>query len=324
MNYQTVQHGSYYKNMIVTSFLNVIPPKNNSQEKVDIIHKFIKGVNCVKGDTGNIHNGNNIVDCDVAVIQGWQHERGKSSPHLKLRQDIIDHQLQKNKYVITADSNLFLFANKTNAPYHYLRYSINGVFPNTGNYCDKIVDPSRWRQISEDTDIRIKPYNTKGKHILLCCQRNGGWSMGSKSVVDWIIETVNKIRKYSDRTIVVRAHPGDKRATEYLTAKKLRHIPNLYISSFNTPLEIDLKNAYCVVNHNSSSIVGPIIMGYHAFITDPIKSQCAEVAHHGFEKIESPQEFDRQKWLERISMFHWKFDELENGKCWQHMRNYCQ
>ena len=76
--------------------------------------------------------------------------------------------------------------------------------------------------------------------------------------------------------------------------------------------------------HNSSSIVGPIIQGYHAFCTDPEKSQCAKVSNTDFSKIEMPVEFDRQSWLERISMFHWKFSELSDGTCWRHMRNYCQ
>jgi hypothetical protein len=87
-------------------------------------------------------------------------------------------------------------------------------------------------------------------------------------------------------------------------------------------LEVDLADAWAVINHNSSAVVGPIIQGYHAFITDPEKSQCREVAHSDFSLLETPREFDRQRWLERISMFHWKFSELEDGTAWRHMRDY--
>jgi hypothetical protein len=311
--------------MRVVSYINVVPLKNKSQEKSDLLTKFIKGVNA-SGDTGIIHTGYNLVDSDVAIIQGWQHERGKNAPHLQLRQQIIDTQISKKKFVCTADSNLFLYANKSNEPYHYLRYSLNGVFPNTGIYFDKNTDPSRWDQIQRDTSIALQSQKTTGKNIVLFCQRNGGWSMGSENVTDWVKSTVFKIRKYSDRPIVVRPHPGDKQAAEYFNPKKtsLRHLNNVTISNFDTPLEIDLKDAWCVVNHNSSSIVGPIIKGYPAFITDPIKSQCAEVTHHSFEFIENPKEFDRLSWLQRISMFHWKFSELEDGSAWKHIRNYCQ
>ena len=92
----------------------------------------------------------------------------------------------------------------------------------------------------------------------------------------------------------------------------------------NNWLQNDLQNCYAVVNKNSSGIVGPIIQGYHAFITDPTKSQCAEVSNHSILDIDNLKEFDRLKWLRRISMFHWNFQELESGECWNHIRNYCQ
>ena len=42
--------------MKVISYLNVVPAKNKSQEKIDILKKFILGVNAV-GDTGILHQG---------------------------------------------------------------------------------------------------------------------------------------------------------------------------------------------------------------------------------------------------------------------------
>ena len=43
-----------------------------------------------------------------------------------------------------------------------------------------------------------------------------------------------------------------------------------------------------------------------------------------FNFIEHPNLPDRQAWAERISMFHWNFDELRSGECWSHMRNFVQ
>lgn len=311
--------------MKVVSYYNVVPTENKSEEKLGILTKFIQGVNAV-GDTGILHTGFNIVDADVAIIQGWQHEKGKTAPHLALRSTVADTQISNGKYVCTGDSNLFLYANKSNSPHHYLRYSLNGIFPNTGVYCDKSPDPKRWQQISNDTGIRLEDSKRNGKNIVLFCQRNGGWSMGKYDVASWIQAVIHDIRKHSDRPIVLRPHPGDKKASTYINASMpvLKRYPNVRVSPIGTPLESDLKNAWAVVNHNSSSVVGPIIQGIPAFITDPSKSQCAEVSQHSFKDIESPVEFDRQKWLERISMFHWKFSELENGTAWRHIRNYCQ
>lgn len=307
--------------MKIISYISVIPAKNKSEEKLQILTNFAKGVSRM-GDEGLIHRGYDPLPCDVAIIQGWQHERGKTAPHLALRQKLIDRT--RNTHVITGDSNLFLYANTTNKPHHYLRYSINGIFPTTGNYCDDRINPKRWEQISRDCNIQLGDMKHKGKHIVLCCQRDGGWSMGDSSVIQWANNCITELRKHTDMKIIIRGHPGDKSAPTYLKDNTFAHHKNVVVSRWGTPLERDLQKAWAVVNHNSSSVVGPIIMGYHAFVTDPQKSQCAEVANTDFSKILSPDEFDREKWLQRISMFHWKFSELQDGTCWSHMRSYCQ
>lgn len=307
--------------MKIVSYLKTVPAKNTNTQKTDLLLKFIKGVNRI-GDIGELNSTDLVEDSKVAIIQGWVYDN-VSSPHLKLRKEIIDTQIRQNKYVVSADANLFLYNDKTN-PHGYLRYSFNGIFPNTGIYCDDVIDQNRWNQISKDTGITLENYKTHGRNIVIMLQRNGGWSMGKLDVQDWAISVIQEIRKYSDRPIIIRAHPGDKQAKHYLYTRtsRLKNLKNVRISLPNTTLSADLSNAWAVVNHNSSAVVGPIIQGYHAFVTDPQKSQCAEVSNTNLSLIESPKEFDRQQWLERISMFHWKFSELEDGKCWQHMRNY--
>jgi len=68
------------------------------------------------------------------------------------------------------------------------------VFPNTGVYFDDTPDPRRWQQISRDTGITLEPQRTKGKNIVICLQRHGGWSMGRISVVDWTVKTIQDLK----------------------------------------------------------------------------------------------------------------------------------
>jgi hypothetical protein len=84
----------------------------------------------------------------------------------------------------------------------------------------------------------------------------------------------------------------------------------------------DLKNCWAAVNYNSSPVVGAAIEGVPIFVMDPINSQCAEIANTDLAKIETPNMPDRQPWVERISMFHWNFQELVSGECWQHIRKF--
>lgn len=307
--------------MKVISYMKSVPSANSNKQKTDLLIKYIQGVNTV-GDDGSVYYGDKLVDCDVAVIQGWVHQN-IDTPHLKLRKNIIDYQNNKKLHTLIADSNLFLYADLTNK-HGYLRYSFDGVFPNTGIYFDDNPTPSRWEMIKKDTGITLEKNKKDGKHILLCMQRNGGWSMGNLNIEDWALKTIKKIRKNSDRPILIRAHPNDKKSVFYLKSlqNNLKNYKNVDISDLGKKLEQDLHRAHAVVNHNSSSIVGPIIKGYHAFVTDPEKSNCKQVSHCDFSYIENPQIFDREAWLHRISMFHWKFSELENGSAWKHMRNY--
>ena len=146
--------------MKVVSYLKVLPRLNNSFEKRTMLKKFVQGVNAV-GDIGVIHDGFDLVNADVGLIQGWQHEKGKQLPHLDLRQRVINRT--QNSHVCTSDSNLFLYANPVNEPLHYLRYSFNGVFPNTGMYFDTEPNNTRWQQISKDLNLKIQDYKKSSK-----------------------------------------------------------------------------------------------------------------------------------------------------------------
>ena len=298
-------------------------PNKKSQEKIDLLLNFSEGAKRC-GELVFDYNDYNYRPADVAVIQGWVAPGNPESKHLKLRNTVIQQQLKIKKYVVGVDSNLFLYANTEN-PKHYLRYSFNGIFPNTGIYCDTDVDPSRWKKISKDLNISLKDYRRTGEHILLCLQRNGGWSMDGFDVQDWANEVIEKIKSYTDRPIIVRPHPGDKDAMNYLNPRMTRckiKFSKRVMLSYNNRLVDDLKNCWAAVNYNSSPVVGAAIEGVPIFVTDTARSQCAEIANTDLSQIENPQLFDRQSWVERLSMFHWNFDELKGGECWSHMKKF--
>ena len=306
----------------VTIYHKTVPNAKN-QEKIDLLKYFSQGVR-VAGDQAIDSIDYHYRPTDVGVIQGWLGQGAITTSHLNLRNTVIQEQLKQNKHVVAVDSNLFLYANTAN-PLHYLRYSFNGVFPNTGIYCDTDIDPSRWQKISKNLNLTLKDYRTNGDHILICLQRNGGWSMGSLDVQDWAIQTINLLRQYTDRPIVIRAHPGDKASKEYLNPRspKCRIKFSKAVSlSTNVNLVDDLKNCWAAVNYNSSPVVGAAIEGVPIFVMDPAKSQCNNIANTDLTQIENPQMPNRQPWVERLSMFHWNFDELRSGECWQHMRKF--
>jgi hypothetical protein len=315
--------------MRVISYLTSLPQKTLAanrpdDQKIQTLAQFVKGVSAC-GDHGEISHDMTLKPCDAAMILGWVHEHGKTAPHLTLRQNILTYQKQNRNRVIIADSNLFLYRNTSN-PHNYLRYSFDGVFPNTGEYCDSNPDPNRWNIIRRDMNVDLRDWRTSGTHILLCLQRNGGWSMAGFEVVDWALMTIKHIRQHSDRPIRLRGHPGDRKAERYIQelSKKLKQMGenNVAIGDVDSDLARDFKHCWAVVNHNSSPGVAAAIEGIPVFVTDPEHSQAREVCNTDLALIENPLLFERLPWIQRISQFHWSLQDITDGTCWRHMRQW--
>lgn len=315
--------------MKVISFLATLPskmldPVNHEQEKPQTLVKFVEGVRRC-GEEGVLHTALDYQPCDVAVILGWVHAHGKLAPHLSLRQQILDQQSRHRRRTVIADSNLFLYRD-TNNPQHYLRYSFDGVFPNTGEYCDSDPDPARWATIKHNLGMDLGPWRDQGTHILMCLQRDGGWSMAGFDVVDWALITAKQLRQQTNRPIRIRAHPGDKKAAKYcqeIMALLDRHaIKDVSLSAQGQPLIRDFKHCWAVVCHNSSPGVAAAIEGIPVFVTDAARSQAREVANTDLAAIENPAMPDRTRWIHRISQSHWSHADLASGEAWMHMRKW--
>jgi len=301
----------------VACYISGVPPSKKNNHKAELLQRFADGVRRA-GDHGISHMGNSIIDSDVAVIQGWVHENSPNTPHLVLRKSVVETQKKLGKHTIIIDSNLFNYKDKDH-PIKYHRYSLDGVFPTTGNYFWDDPDPAKWKQISNHLGLSLKDYRTSGNHILICTQRNGGWSMKGLPVQSWLEYTVMQIKKYTDRPIIVRAHPGDKSAPTHLIDR-----PGKYTISKNAHILDDFKNAWAVVVHNSTPSVAATIEGVPTFITDPDprNSQAYGVTNTDISQIENPKIFDRQQWVEKLAMCHFHLGEVSSGDAWKHIRKY--
>lgn len=295
-----------------------IPSKNNKPEKRNVLANFHRGV----GQDGQSTQVEDMdwQPADLAVMQGWVHANSGNAPHLEFRKKIIQEQQRIDKHTLAIDSNLFLYKDPQNSK-TYLRFSLDGVFPTTGTYFTDRVDPTRWQQIKADLGIELQPWRTNGNHVLICLQRNGGWSMGAVDVMDWCNKTIKKIKQHTDRPIVVRTHPGDaKRARSYI--KKLKD-QSIHVSR-KPNITDDFKNAWACVTYNSSPGVAAAIEGVPVFVTDPnpLTSQAYEVSNTDISQIESPAMPDRQSWIEAVSMCHFNFDDLRQGTAWHIIKEY--
>lgn len=310
--------------MRVIGYTKVIPPgglpkpgkPKKGNHKMDIIKNFIEGVRMC-GDNGLVYEGFDMLDCDVAMMQGFVHDKSAHVPHIQLRRDIVANQ--RNKCFVTADANLFLYKNRKNEPHHYLRYSINGVFNDTGVYCNDTYTDHQWKKIQRDLGIVMKPWTINEREfVLLCLQRNGGWSMKGKDVVVWANSKIAEIRKYTTRPIMVRPHPGDKKAPEYVRGISGENVR----ISFEPLIEHDLAKSCVTIGYNSSPLVASVIEGVPIIVEDPKSSQVEEVCHTELSQLAKLKPLDREEWIKKIAQCHWSFADLRSGEAWQHMKPY--
>jgi hypothetical protein len=215
---------------------------------------------------------------------------------------------------------VFIYKDRLN-PHRYLRYSFNGVFPATGIYCNDTPGSQNWDNMRRHYNMDLKPWRTTGHHILITLQRPMGWSMRGQNLMNWLESTFSNIRRYSDRPIVIRWHPGDwKNYPKYagILAKY-----NATVSPQERHITEDLINCWALVCHNSTpSAVAPI-EGIPAFITDdPSYSQGGDIANTDFSRLEAPLMPDREQWIRKLAQCHWSFEDLRSGRCWAHMRQW--
>jgi hypothetical protein len=307
--------------LVIRSFLGCLPKKNNNNEKIQALNLVVQGAN-VCGDDAEIMHDETYVDCDVGVIIGNVSDSDPAKtrlPHYAVRKSVIDTQTQKNKYWLAIDSNIFIYRNPQN-PQKYLRYSFNGVFPATGIYCNDTPGEQNWNNIRRDYDMDLAPWRSSGSHILITLQRPHGWSMRGADLLTWLESTYQTIRRYTDRPIRLRWHPGDwKHFPQTLDLSQW----NMVLSPMDRPILEDLKDCWALVCYNSSPSAVAVIEGVPAFITDnPAYSQAGEVANTDFSRLEDPWMPERESWIRKLAQAHWSFDDVGSGRCWAHMRQW--
>ncbi len=136
-------------------------------------------------------------------------------------------------------------------------------------------------------------------------QRSLQWQ-GQPAMSDWARSTVEKVRQYSDRKIVVRPHPRSPISLNIpgVAVGMPRQIAGTY-----DDFDIDY-NCHCVINHNSGPAVQAAIHGT-PIICDT-SSLAGEISGK-FEDIENIKLPDREDWFLRLCHTEWTVSEIAQG-----------
>ena len=289
----------------VVVYLSSLPRIADRNRKVEVLQAFAAG--CTQlGLKTLLQNNQQLAPTKLAVILGWVGQSIKG-PHIQLRKEVI-----ANQKVMSIDGSCFKFADPTSI---FLRYSLDGVYYNTNEYANKNSGPEKWNQISQRLGLELRPWRSAGDHILVCGQRNGGWSMKGVDMNQWTVDTVKQIRTKTARLIVVRSHPRN-----LINENLFVGIPNLKFSR-GTTLQQDLNNAWASVFFNSSSCVASVLAGVPVFASDP---DCVawQVANQDLAQIEKPLTPPREQWLWDLSAAHWTDEESRAGLIYRKFKQF--
>ena len=184
------------------------------------------------------------------------------------------------------------------------RLSLNNVNQNGyfGNNTDLDLDrPSK-------LGIQLNPWCEKRNNkILIACQHEKSlqWQ-GQPPMHEWVNLTIDRIRQYSNRDIVIRPHPRSP-----LRGKLREGHVELPRKITNTYDDFDIDYGYhCLINHNSGPAVQSVIKGTPVICDS---SSLAFDISNKFENIENLKFENRSEWLVRLSHTEWTVNELATG-----------
>jgi hypothetical protein len=188
---------------------------------------------------------------------------------------------------------------------HTWKMGINGTGANA--FYGHGIDLQRPQKLN----LQLKPWRESGDDIIIALQRDDSeqWA-GQPAIETWLKQTVDDLRKHTQRPIVIRSHP--RREVVVLPGciiDKPLHMPDTY-DDFD--FDRALNHAWAVINWNSGPGSQAVVSGVPAFVGET--SLAAPVANLDWSLIESPARPDRSEWLINLSHTEWTCAELATGQ----------
>jgi len=291
----------------VVVYASSLPRVADRSRKTEVLEAFVAGAQA-QGARVLLQREPQIVPARLAVILGWVGTKIRGA-HIQLRRDVIDHQRVSKNLIMPIDGSCFKFVDDHS---QFLRYSLDGVFYNRDRYANANSTVSKWNQIQQVLGLQLQPWRAQGDHVLVCLQRDGGWSMKGTDMTAWTVNTVRRLRELTSRPIVIRAHPKHR-----IDLSVLSDLTGVRQSLHGTDLTQDLAGAWAAVFYNSSASVAAVLAGIPVFATD---DDCVawRMANPDLAQIEDPRMPAREQWLYDLSAAHWTDAESRSGAIYRH------
>lgn len=187
------------------------------------------------------------------------------------------------------------------------KVGLNGI--NKGSYyIPANVDNSRADQLG----LKLTPWRTTGEYIIICGQHNKSlqW-IDMPSMSKWIMDTIDTIQQFSNRTIIIRPHPRCPLPHIESQFKNVYNQTPMHVSGTYDSFNLDFSKVWATVSWNSNPGSQSIIAGVPAFVGE--NSLARDVANIDLSNIENPTMPERQQWLNKLAYTEYTTKEIESG-----------
>ena len=293
--------------------VNIYTDSANHPRFAKMLNDFAVGVKRV-GDNAHLLPGK-YQEADVHVIFGSWKDRDK--PWHNVKRDVV---AKAQKYIVIETPLVGRGEVKDVGDDVWYRVGLNGFLADTGNFNNKRRPADRWEIVQQELGVKVKPYREDGEFILLTLQVPGDASLRGLVIEDWAYETAHKIRKYTDRPILIRT-PQVMKTFNLDTLYKIRdELPNIdYQVGDKQSLIPTLEKCWATIAYSSGMGIDSYINGVPCFTMD--KANFAySLGNTNLKNIESPKLPKREQWLNNLCYAQWSEQEMNEGQAWRHMK----
>lgn len=180
----------------------------------------------------------------------------------------------------------------------------------------KKMPPTRWKNLKNNCQLKIKPWREKGEHIVIAHKPK--LSHNGKSRTPFYNKAIKAALK-TGREVVLCYHPDLNKSPCYLERKLKQKFPNDYHKcTIGKGIKEYLNGAHCVISAGGSALSKAIFAGVPAFsnepnLIDPIS--CKSLT----EFLKKPPTPNREKWFSWVAYQQWTVPEMQKGLPWKYL-----
>jgi hypothetical protein len=258
--------------------------------------------------------------CNVAVMFGsWKPDR--SNIHHIIRTSIVEHS---NCFICIETP---LLGRKVFQPNKHQRVGINGFLNCAATFGEDIDYPNdRLAALG----INYNGWNkSNGNKIVIALQLGGDASLRNNDINQWCKDTVHTLRQYTDRPIEIRTHPGvsekgwsnHEELFRYFLFGNYKNIS--FVNGREVPWEDQILDAYCIVAYTSGLSIDAVVRGIPVIACDEgnFAWNIAERKLSNIENLNLAADNHVQQWLSNLAYCQWTPEEMESGRCWDHLKS---